>query len=39
MDRRAACGVGVDVVNCSAVSKVTKYPKLSIAEALERWQL
>jgi hypothetical protein len=31
--------LGVDVVNCSPISKVTQYPKLSIAEALDRWQL
>jgi hypothetical protein len=32
-------GLGIDVVNCSPISKLTQYPKLSIAEALERWQL
>ena len=31
--------LGVDVVNCSAISKLTQYPKITIAEALERWQL
>jgi hypothetical protein len=31
--------LGVDVVNCSANSKLTGYPKATIAEALERWQL
>jgi hypothetical protein len=29
----------VDVVNCSPVSKLTQYPKVTIAEALARWQL
>jgi hypothetical protein len=31
--------LGVDVVNCSAISALTKYPKLTVAQALERWQL
>lgn len=31
--------LGVDVVNCSPISKLTSYPKMTIAEALERWQL
>jgi hypothetical protein len=31
--------LGVDVVNCSTISKLTQYPKMTIAEALERWQL
>jgi hypothetical protein len=31
--------LGVDVVNCSQISKLTQYPKTTIAEALERWQL
>jgi hypothetical protein len=31
--------LGIDVVNCSPASKLTQYPKMTIAEALERWQL
>jgi hypothetical protein len=31
--------LGVDVVNCSEISKLAQYPKMTIAEALERWQL
>ena len=31
--------LGVDVVNCSPISKLTKYPKVSIEEALARWSL
>lgn len=31
--------LGIDVVNCSMLSTLTQYPKLSVAEALERWQL
>ena len=29
--------IGVDVVNCSQISKLTAYPKMSIAEALEKF--
>jgi len=32
-------GLGVDLVNCSAISTLTRYPKMTIPEALERWQL
>lgn len=31
--------LGVDVVNCSPISKLAAYPKMTIAEALERWGL
>jgi hypothetical protein len=31
--------MGVDVVNCSPISTVTAYPKISVPEALERWGL
>jgi hypothetical protein len=29
----------IDVVNCSPVSALTQYPKLTVDETLERWQL
>jgi len=32
-------GLGIDVVNCSMISKLTKYPKLGIDDALKRWTL
>lgn len=31
--------LGVDVVNCSEISKLTQYPKMAVAAALERWSL
>jgi hypothetical protein len=31
--------MGIDVVNCSAQSALTQYPKLTILQALKRWQL
>ena len=31
--------LGVDVVNCSTISRLTRYPIMTIPEALERWQL
>lgn len=31
--------LGVDVVNCSPTSNLTSYPKMTIPQALERWQL
>jgi hypothetical protein len=31
--------LGIDVVNCSERSALQNYPKMSIAQALERWQL
>jgi hypothetical protein len=31
--------LGIDVVNCSEISKLTEYPKMTVPEALERWQL
>ena len=31
--------LGIDVVNCSAISKLTQYPKCSIEEGLDRWGL
>jgi hypothetical protein len=34
-----AAQLGVDVVNCSPSSKLTAYPKMTIEEALARWQL
>ena len=30
---------GIDVVNCSPISSLTAFPKLTIDGALERWQL
>lgn len=30
--------LGVEVVNCSAISALTGYPRLSVEEALARWQ-
>lgn len=31
--------LGIDVVNCSLVSKLTCWPKITIEQALARWQL
>jgi hypothetical protein len=31
--------IGVDVVNCSPVSRLEKYPKLNIEQTLQRWNL
>jgi hypothetical protein len=31
--------LGIDAVNCSPISALTNYPKLTVAQALERWQL
>jgi len=31
--------LGVDVVNCSPISALTKYPRMTVQEALARWQL
>jgi hypothetical protein len=30
---------GIDVVNCSSVSALTAFPKLTIEQTLERWGL
>jgi hypothetical protein len=30
---------GIDVVNCSPISTLTKYPKMTVEEGLERWKL
>lgn len=41
LDRAAAklAQLGIEVVNCSEVSLLTAYPKMTIAQALERWHL
>lgn len=31
--------MGVDVVNCSPISTIAAYPKMTVAQALERWRL
>jgi hypothetical protein len=31
--------LGVDVVNCSPISALKNYPKMTVGEALARWQL
>lgn len=31
--------MGIDVVNCSPLSALSNYPKMTVGEALERWQL
>jgi hypothetical protein len=31
--------LGIDVVNCSPISLLTKYPKISVDDALKRWGL
>jgi hypothetical protein len=31
--------LGIDVVNCSPISALTNYPKMTVPEALSRWQL
>jgi hypothetical protein len=31
--------MGIDVVNCSPISALANYPKMTVAQALERWQL
>jgi hypothetical protein len=30
---------GIDVVNCSSISALTAFPKLTIEQTLERWGL
>jgi hypothetical protein len=30
-------GLGIEVINCSPISTITAYPKMSVPEMLERW--
>lgn len=32
-------GLGIEVINCSAVSEISAYPKMTVPEMIERWSL